>query len=128
MCMVFSVPRGDRSGRRTHSEEPVSAVAERDRGAGPGPDAGPLLQVRDLRVQYGGVVAIDDMTFDIPRGSVVGLIGPNGAGKTSLVDALTGYVRPARGTVQFEERGVTGHSAHKLARVGLARTFQSVEL
>jgi branched-chain amino acid transport system ATP-binding protein len=106
----------------------VSAVAQRDRGGPGGPDGDVLLQVRDLRVQYGGVVAIDDMTFDIPRGSVVGLIGPNGAGKTSLVDALTGYVRPARGSVQFEGRGVTGRSAHKLARVGLARTFQSVEL
>jgi branched-chain amino acid transport system ATP-binding protein len=106
----------------------VSAVAERDRGAGPGPDANELLQVRDLRVQYGGVVAIADMTFDIPRGSVVGLIGPNGAGKTSLVDALTGYVRPAAGAVRFEGQDVTGRSAHKLARAGLARTFQSVEL
>jgi branched-chain amino acid transport system ATP-binding protein len=87
-----------------------------------------LLGVRDLRVQYGGVVAIDEMTFDIAPGAVVGLIGPNGAGKTSLVDALTGYVRPARGTVRFGGEDVTGEPAHRLARAGLTRTFQSVEL
>jgi branched-chain amino acid transport system ATP-binding protein len=90
--------------------------------------AGPLLDVEGLRVQYGGVVAIDEMTFQIPRRSVVGLIGPNGAGKTSLVDALTGYARPARGTVRFDGEPVTGQAAHRLARHGLARTFQSVEL
>jgi branched-chain amino acid transport system ATP-binding protein len=106
----------------------MSTVAERVPGAGANPSADGLLAVRDLRVQYGGVVAIDEMSFGIPRGSVVGLIGPNGAGKTSLVDALTGYVRPARGHVQFGGRDVTGHAAHRLARAGLARTFQSVEL
>jgi branched-chain amino acid transport system ATP-binding protein len=75
----------------------MSAVAQ----PGQPPDgttaAGSLLDIERLRVQYGGVIAIDEITFQIPRGSVVGLIGPNGAGKTSLVDALTGYVRPARG-------------------------------
>ncbi|HEX3978893.1 MAG TPA: ABC transporter ATP-binding protein [Solirubrobacteraceae bacterium] len=106
----------------------MSTVTERVPGAGADPSADALLHVRDLRVQYGGVVAIDEMTFDIPRGSVVGLIGPNGAGKTSLVDALTGYVRPARGRVDFAGAEVTGHAAHRLAREGLARTFQSVEL
>jgi branched-chain amino acid transport system ATP-binding protein len=89
---------------------------------------GPLLEVEDLRIQYGGVVAIDDISFSIRRGSIVGLIGPNGAGKTSLVDGLTGAHRPSGGRVRFDGADVTGHSAHRLARGGLTRTFQSVEL
>ena len=96
-----------------------------------GPDAvagGNLLEVDALRIQYGGVVAIDDISFEIPRGRVVGLIGPNGAGKTSLVDGLTGAHRPSRGHVRFDGTEITGNSAHRLARRGMTRTFQSVEL
>jgi branched-chain amino acid transport system ATP-binding protein len=89
---------------------------------------GDLLEVDALRIQYGGVVAIDDISFGIPQASIVGLIGPNGAGKTSLVDGLTGAHRPARGQVRFAGADVTGQSAHRLARLGLTRTFQSVEL
>lgn len=87
-----------------------------------------LLEVDALRIQYGGVRAIDDVSFRIPSGSIVGLIGPNGAGKTSLVDGLTGAHRPASGHVRFDGVDVTGHTAHRLARRGLTRTFQSVEL
>jgi branched-chain amino acid transport system ATP-binding protein len=87
-----------------------------------------VLTVDGLRVQYGGVVAVDDVSFAIEAGQLVGLIGPNGAGKTTLVDALTGYVRPTRGRVTFEGDDVTGRAAHRLARAGIARTFQSVEL
>jgi branched-chain amino acid transport system ATP-binding protein len=106
----------------------MSAVAARSEPpASPSGGAG-LLEVRGLRVQYGGVVAIDDVSFGIRRGAVVGLIGPNGAGKTSLVDALTGYVRPAAGSVSFSGQDILGWRAHRLARLGLARTFQSVEL
>jgi branched-chain amino acid transport system ATP-binding protein len=87
-----------------------------------------VLKVDGLRVQYGGVVAVDDVSFGIEAGQLVGLIGPNGAGKTTLVDALTGYVRPTRGRVTFGGEDVTGRPAYRLARAGIARTFQSVEL
>jgi branched-chain amino acid transport system ATP-binding protein len=87
-----------------------------------------LLEVDSLRIQYGGVVAIDDVSFNIRRGTIVGLIGPNGAGKTSLVDGLTGAHRPSSGHVRFDGTDITGQSAHRLARRGLTRTFQSVEL
>jgi branched-chain amino acid transport system ATP-binding protein len=99
-------------------------------GAQPGGTAAgaPLLEVDALRIQYGGVVAIDDISFKIPRGSIVGLIGPNGAGKTSLVDGLMGAHRPSSGHVRFDGVDVTGHAAHRLARQGMTRTFQSVEL
>lgn len=88
---------------------------------------GALLRVENLRVTYGGVVAVDDVSFTLEHG-VVGLIGPNGAGKTSLVDALSGYTRPAAGTVRFAGHDVTAAKPHRRARAGLTRTFQSVEL
>jgi branched-chain amino acid transport system ATP-binding protein len=91
-------------------------------------DTGVVLEIEALRVQYGNVVAVNDVSFTVGRGSVTGLIGPNGAGKTTLIDALTGYVRPTRGTVRFEGQATTGARAHRLARRGLIRTFQSVEL
>jgi branched-chain amino acid transport system ATP-binding protein len=88
----------------------------------------PLLEVDSLRIQYGGVIAIAEMSFKIPRGSIVGLIGPNGAGKTSLVDGLMGAHRPSAGRVRFDGVDVTGQAPHRLAHRGMTRTFQSVEL
>jgi branched-chain amino acid transport system ATP-binding protein len=87
-----------------------------------------LLDVENLRVNYGGVVAVDSATFTVSAGQVVGLIGPNGAGKTSMIDALTGYHAPSAGTVTFAGEDVTKVKADKRSRKGLVRTFQSVEL
>ena len=87
-----------------------------------------LLQVDGMRVTYGGVTAVDDVDLKVDEGQVFGLIGPNGAGKTSMVDALTGYTRPAGGTVSFDGREITRLRPYRRARMGLARTFQSVEL
>jgi len=92
-------------------------------------DAGDaVLSVEGLTVKYGNVVALNDISFQIPRGSVTGLIGPNGAGKTTLIDALTNYTRASAGSVVFEREPTQSVRAHKLARRGLMRTFQSVEL
>jgi branched-chain amino acid transport system ATP-binding protein len=88
----------------------------------------PLLDVRGLRVTYGGVVAVNDVDLQIEEGTVYGLIGPNGAGKTSMVDALTGYTRPSAGAVQFGGHDITRLRPYRRARLGLGRTFQSVEL
>jgi branched-chain amino acid transport system ATP-binding protein len=87
-----------------------------------------LLEVDGLRVVFGGVAAVDGVSFTIGEGSLVGLIGPNGAGKTSCIEALTGYVTPAGGTVRFLGRDLAGVPPHRRARAGLVRTFQSVEL
>ena len=93
------------------------------------PTAGqPLLDVAGLRVTYGGVVAVSDVDLRIGEGTIYGLIGPNGAGKTSMVDALTGYTRPAAGRITFGGRDIGGLRPYRRARLGLARTFQSVEL
>ena len=88
----------------------------------------PLLDVTGLRVTYGGVVAVCDVDLRITEGTVYGLIGPNGAGKTSVVDALTGYTRHAAGQITFDGRDIGGLRPYRRARLGLARTFQSVEL
>jgi branched-chain amino acid transport system ATP-binding protein len=87
-----------------------------------------LLDVRGLRVTYGGVVAVADVDLSITEGCVYGVIGPNGAGKTSMIDALTGYYRPSAGRIVFDGRDITGMRAHRRARMRLTRTFQSVEL
>jgi branched-chain amino acid transport system ATP-binding protein len=88
----------------------------------------PLLDVSGLRVTYGGVVAVGDVDLTVTEGTVFGLIGPNGAGKTSMVDALTGYTRPAAGRVMFDGHDISRMRPYRRARLGLARTFQSVEL
>jgi branched-chain amino acid transport system ATP-binding protein len=87
-----------------------------------------LLEVDRVRVTYGGVVAVDDVCVNVAEGSVFGLIGPNGAGKTSLIDALTGYHAASGGRVRFQGRDITTMRPHHRARLGLARTFQSLEL
>jgi branched-chain amino acid transport system ATP-binding protein len=87
-----------------------------------------LLEADRVRVTYGGVVAVDDVSLTVPEGSVFGLIGPNGAGKTSLIDALTGYYPPSGGRVLFGGDDITSMRPHRRARLGLARTFQSLEL
>ncbi len=85
--------------------------------------AGPLLDVKNLTVRYGGVVAVDDVSFCVEEGQIVGLIGPNGAGKTTTIDALCGF-HDYEGSVALAGRDVAGYSPHRRAALGLARTFQ----
>ncbi len=87
-----------------------------------------LLEARGLKVHFGGVHAVDGVDLTIRKGEILGLIGPNGAGKTTLVNALSGFQRPTAGTVLLDGADVTGWSPHRLARLGLARTFQAVRL
>jgi branched-chain amino acid transport system ATP-binding protein len=87
-----------------------------------------LLQARGLKVHFGGVRAVDGVDLVVTKGEILGLIGPNGAGKTTLVNALSGFQKPTAGTVLMNGQDVTGLSPHRLARRGLARTFQSVRL
>ena len=87
-----------------------------------------LLEAHGLKVHFGGVRAVDGVDLALRKGEILGLIGPNGAGKTTLVNALSGFQKPTAGTVLMDGRNVTGLSPHRLARRGLARTFQSVRL
>jgi len=86
------------------------------------------LTVSDLVVRHGAIVAVDSVGFDVPDGAIVGLIGPNGAGKSSVIDAVTGFERPAAGEVTVFGRRCTGIAPHDAPTLGLARTFQSIEL
>ncbi|WP_205528604.1 ABC transporter ATP-binding protein [Desertimonas flava] len=86
-----------------------------------------LLEIRDVSVRFGGVHALEGVTFGVPAGSLTGLIGPNGAGKSTLIDAICGVV-PASGVVVFEGHDLRGLRPHVRARRGLARVFQSGEL
>jgi ABC-type branched-subunit amino acid transport system ATPase component/ABC-type branched-subunit amino acid transport system permease subunit len=97
---------------------PVSPVGVRD---------GPLLQVQELSVHYGGVIAVNEVSFSVPQGQIVGLIGPNGAGKTTLIDALSGFAR-YHGHVSLEGQSLDGLPPHRRAARGLGRTFQSIDL
>jgi branched-chain amino acid transport system ATP-binding protein len=87
-----------------------------------------LLECRELKVHFEGVRAVDGVDLELHRGEILGLIGPNGAGKTTLVNTLTGFQRPTAGSVHLNGVDVTGWPPDRLARVGLARTFQAVRL
>lgn len=88
----------------------------------------PLLEVSGLTVRFGGVTALDDVSFTIDRGDIFGLIGPNGAGKTTCFNAITGVYEPAAGSVTFDGRPLKRVKRHQITRRGIARTFQNVRL
>jgi sulfate-transporting ATPase len=86
------------------------------------------LAVQGITVRFGGVVAVDDVSFHVSPGEVVGLIGPNGAGKTTLLDVITGFTRQQAGSVTLDHQDVSGWTPEKRARAGIARSWQAVEL
>src|SRR5947208_3653847 len=87
-----------------------------------------LLTVRDVTVRFGGIVALDTVSFSIDEGAIVGLIGPNGAGKTTLFNCLSRLYTPDAGDVRFEGRTLLGTKAHRIAALGIGRTFQNLAL
>jgi len=108
-------------------------------------DAASILEVDNVTLRFGGVVALDEVTFSIRKGEIFGLIGPNGAGKTTCFNAMTGVYRPTSGQIRFypsatkavgRDRGkdvvggvvITGRKKHEITRMGVARTFQNIRL
>ncbi|MFX1453005.1 MAG: ATP-binding cassette domain-containing protein, partial [Promethearchaeota archaeon] len=87
---------------------------------------GVILQVKNLTKRFGGLTAVNDVSFEIQRGSLVGLIGPNGAGKTTLFNLISGFQRPNTGTIWFDGKNVTRFSPYRRVREGITRTFQIV--
>jgi neutral amino acid transport system ATP-binding protein len=83
-----------------------------------------ILEVRDVRKDFGGLKAVDGASFTVQRGRITGLIGPNGAGKSTLMGIVAGAIKPDGGTITFEGQDVTGLAPHKIARRGIIRTFQ----
>ncbi|MEV4657509.1 ABC transporter ATP-binding protein [Micromonospora sp. NPDC049301] len=93
--------------------------------AGPRPV---LLEVDDVTLRFGGVVALDKINFQIYEGEILGLIGPNGAGKTTSFNVMTGVYKPTSGAVRFRGQKVTGRKPHQISQLGISRTFQNIRL
>ncbi|HEX3783195.1 MAG TPA: ABC transporter ATP-binding protein [Pseudonocardiaceae bacterium] len=87
-----------------------------------------LLEVRDVTMRFGGLVALDSVSFGIRRGEILGLIGPNGAGKTTCFNAMTGVYRPTSGQVLLEGQSLGKRKKYQITRMGIARTFQNIRL
>jgi branched-chain amino acid transport system ATP-binding protein len=88
----------------------------------------PLLEVRNVSRRFGGIVALDDVSFDVGEGQIVGLIGPNGAGKTTAFNVITRLYKPDEGELLFEGESLLSTPPHAVIRRGIARTFQNLEL
>ena len=87
-----------------------------------------LLEVDDVTLRFGGVVALNGVSFSLRKGEIFGLIGPNGAGKTTCFNAMTGVYRPTSGGIRFQGQSIVGKKKHEITRGGIARTFQNVRL
>jgi branched-chain amino acid transport system ATP-binding protein len=88
----------------------------------------PLLEVRGVTKRFAGLVANDDVSFSVAEGEIVSIIGPNGAGKSTLFGCITGFHKPSAGTVTWLGRDITGFKADRICRLGVARTFQIVQV
>jgi branched-chain amino acid transport system permease protein len=119
---------GDRRGAPTVPAQPLAARTRP--GGSPGVSArnAPLLEVRAVRKQFGGLIAVRDVSFDVKAGEILGLIGPNGAGKSTTFNLISGYLALGGGEVVFDGRPISNLESYEVATRGLARTFQHVKL
>jgi branched-chain amino acid transport system ATP-binding protein len=90
--------------------------------------AAPLLRLSGLRKTFGGLVAVNDLSFDVAPGSIVAMIGPNGAGKSTVFNLITGIYAPSAGTIELEGRALGGLATNRITALGVARTFQNIRL
>src|SRR5881275_3213038 len=88
----------------------------------------PILAVRHLTRAFGGLVAVNDVSFEVYPGEIYGLIGPNGAGKTTVINMLSGLLAPTGGSIEFRGQAVEKLPAHRIAEMGVARTYQNIRL
>ena len=88
----------------------------------------PLLAVRDVSVVFGGIIALNGVSFDMRHGQILGLIGPNGAGKTTLFNCLSRLYQPSSGDILMEGKSILSRPPHRIAEIGIGRTFQNVAL
>lgn len=88
----------------------------------------PILRCEGISLQFGGVSALANIGFEVKKGELLSIIGPNGAGKTCLINTITGFYRPTSGAVHYGQRILTGLRPYEIAKLGIARTFQNIEL
>jgi branched-chain amino acid transport system ATP-binding protein len=88
----------------------------------------PIYAAQNITKAFGGLVAVDDVSFEIPRGGIVSIIGPNGAGKTTFFNILTGLYKPTAGAIAFDGHDVTSKPPHAITKAGIGRTFQNIRL
>jgi len=124
----MSEPIQERVDWGTSVDEPLGTGAEGPEAPVHATDPTALLEVDDVTLRFGGVVALDQVTFSLHTGEIFGLIGPNGAGKTTCFNAMTGVYRPTSGQIRFAGQKVTGRKKHEITRMGIARTFQNIRL
>jgi branched-chain amino acid transport system ATP-binding protein len=113
---------------RERGEEALDASIARGGRPAAARSAEPLLRVQDVGVSFGGIHALRGISFDVRPGEIFSIIGPNGAGKTSMINVISGFYRPNRGSLFFEGRDRTHLKAYQVAELGIARTFQNVAL
>lgn len=124
--IVAELERMTPAQRQVHEAEVAEVVApDREIAVGMGDT---LLRMQDVTMQFGGLVALDKVAFDIRRGEILGLIGPNGAGKTTCFNAMTGVYRPTSGAVLLEGEELGRRQRYQITRLGIARTFQNIRL
>jgi branched-chain amino acid transport system ATP-binding protein len=111
--------------RADNARFPATKVRDMPDDAGATP---PLLELRDVSVGFGGLVALDEVSLEVHPGRILGVIGPNGAGKTTLFNVVSGFVQPRRGTLAWRGKPLVAHRPHDLARLGIARTLQGLGL
>ena len=92
------------------------------------PKDGAILKITNLSLNFGGVQALIDVSLEVKKGEILAIIGPNGAGKTCLLNCINGFYRPQHGDIHFEDHRITKTASHKIAELGIARTFQQIEL
>ncbi|MDB5550006.1 MAG: transporter related [Tardiphaga sp.] len=92
------------------------------------PSGNPLLEVRDISVVFGGIIALNGISFNMHQGQILGLIGPNGAGKTTLFNCLSRLYQPSKGDIMMEGESILKRPPHKISEIGIGRTFQNVAL
>ncbi|RNI17284.1 ABC transporter ATP-binding protein [Flexivirga caeni] len=123
--MSTAIP--DPADGRTVTEQEIADIVAPDREIAVSVGE-PLVVLDELTVTFGGLTALDHVSFEIRRGEILGLIGPNGAGKTTCFNAMTGVYKPSHGTVTMEGASLVGKKKHAITRAGVARTFQNIRL
>jgi branched-chain amino acid transport system ATP-binding protein len=111
-----------------HGRAGCQSLQGRNNKLAAGETTDPVLECRSVERRFGGIVALNGIDMRIERGEIFGLVGPNGCGKTTLTNAITGFYPPQRGNIALNGRDITGMAPHKVATLGVARTFQNLAL